>query len=47
MLDCVRQQLVDPDAFLKRVQDLYGTDTAAMDTLVFKDGQVFERYLSP
>jgi PAS domain S-box-containing protein len=43
----VLNQLADPDAFLKRVQSLYGTDAAAMDTLVFKDGRVFERHGFP
>jgi PAS domain S-box-containing protein len=47
LLDFVLEQLSDPDAFLKKVQSLYGTDAVDMDTLVFKDGRVFERYSSP
>ncbi len=47
LLDFVLKQLPDPDAFLKRVQSLYGTDTVAVDTLVFKDGRVFERHGFP
>ena len=47
LLDFVRKQLSDPDAFLERVQSLYGTDAVAMDTLVFKDGRIFERYSFP
>jgi PAS domain S-box-containing protein len=43
----VRQQLSDPDAFLKRTDSLYGTDAVSMDTLVFKDGRVFERRSFP
>jgi signal transduction histidine kinase len=43
----VLNQLSDPDAFLKRVQELYGTDTVAVDTLAFKDGRVFERHGFP
>ena len=47
LLDFVRYQLSDPDAFLKKVQSLYGTDALDMDTLAFKDGRVFERYSFP
>jgi PAS domain S-box-containing protein len=47
LLDFVLKQLSDPDAFLKKVQSLYGTDALDMDTLVFKDGRVFERYSFP
>ena len=43
----VLNQLSDPDAFLKRTDSLYGTDAVAMDTLVFKDGRVFERHSFP
>ena len=43
----VLNQLSDPDAFLKRVHELYGTDTVAVDTLVFKDGRIFERHGFP
>jgi len=47
LLDFVLKQLSDPDAFLKKVQLLYSTDAVEMDTLVFKDGRIFERYTSP
>ena len=43
----VLDQLSDPDAFLKRAHELYNTDTVAVDTLVFKDGRVFERHGFP
>ena len=43
----VLNQLADPDAFLKRVHELYGTDTEAVDTLVFKDGRILERHGFP
>ena len=46
-LNFVLEQLADPAAFLKRVNELYGTDTVAMDTLVFKDGRIFERHGFP
>ena len=47
LLDFVLDQLTDPDAFLRKVQVLYGSDAVDMDTLAFKDGRVFERYSSP
>jgi PAS domain S-box-containing protein len=47
LLDFVLKQLSDPDAFLTKVQSLYNTDAADMDTLAFKDGRVFERYSFP
>jgi PAS domain S-box-containing protein len=47
LLDFVRNQLSDPDAFLKKAQSLYGTDAVDMDTLAFKDGRIFERYGFP
>ncbi|MCX6905169.1 MAG: PAS domain S-box protein, partial [Verrucomicrobia bacterium] len=47
LLNFVLAQLQDPEAFLKKVQSLYGSDAVDMDTLLFKDGRVFERYSSP
>jgi signal transduction histidine kinase len=47
LLDFVQAQLSDPDAFLKKVHSLYGTDAVAMDTLAFKDGRIFERHGFP
>jgi len=41
------KQLADPDAFLKKLQSLDGTDDVARDTLVFKDGRIFERHGFP
>ena len=41
------KKLADPDAFLKRVQELYGTDAVSTDTLLFKDGRVIERHGFP
>ena len=47
LLDFVIDQLADPAAFLKRLQSLYNSDAVDMDTLVFKDDRVFERYSFP
>jgi signal transduction histidine kinase/ActR/RegA family two-component response regulator len=47
MLDFVLDQLVDPASFLNKVKLLYGTMQNDMDTLLFKDGRVFDRYSQP
>ena len=44
LLRHVLEQLADPGAFIAGVQRLYGGEDQASDTLVFKDGRVFERF---
>jgi diguanylate cyclase (GGDEF)-like protein/PAS domain S-box-containing protein len=47
-LACALDQLKDPDAFLKKVEQLYEQPEAeSFDTIYFTDGRVFERYSQP
>ncbi len=44
----VREQLVDPDAFVARIDELYNQpDAESLDVLEFLDGRVFERFSTP
>ena len=47
MLGFVLEQLVDPEDFLRKVKRLYGTPEINDDTILFKDGRLFERYSMP
>src|SRR5690606_10277814 len=47
-LTAVLDQLKDPDAFVRRVQELYQTPAAeSCDVVEFLDGRVYERYSQP
>ena len=47
LLDFAIEQLVDPQAFLDKVQELYNTTVEDHDTIEFKDGRIFERISYP
>ena len=47
MLSFVLDQLKEPDDFLSKVQNIYGTTKEDLDLLNFKDGRIFERYSRP
>jgi PAS domain S-box-containing protein len=47
LIQFILEQLVDPEAFLEKVQRLYQSEAEDFDTLAFKDGRIFERYSFP
>lgn len=46
-LDSVVDKLVDPDAFLARVREVYASRAPSHDELRLRDGRVFDRYGTP
>ena len=47
LLNCIMDQLSEPEAFLRKVQAFYESNEEDMDTVLFKDGRVYERYSTP
>jgi len=47
MLSYVLEQLMEPEAFLSKVKALYESSKEDVDTVLFKDGRVFERFSLP
>ena len=47
LIGFVLEQLDDPQAFLSKVKELYQSDREDLDTLMFKDGRMFERFSRP
>ncbi|MEI6786901.1 MAG: PAS domain S-box protein [bacterium] len=47
LLHHVLDQLINPQEFLEKVQDVYKSTEDSFDTLSFKDGRVFERLSRP
>ena len=43
----VSEELVDPESFLREVEDLHASDRSFQDELQFKDGRIFSRRSVP
>ncbi len=46
-LQAAQEQLVEPEAFIERVRELYKTRQKSREKLYFKDGRIFERFGTP
>jgi PAS domain S-box-containing protein len=47
LLEFVLDQLIEPQQFIKKVKELYNSPNEDRDTLIFKNGCVFERFSRP
>lgn len=47
LLNFVISQLINPSQFLDKVKQLYNSIEQDTDTILFKDGRIFERYSAP
>ncbi|MHA2006933.1 MAG: ATP-binding protein [Promethearchaeota archaeon] len=47
LLDCIADQLADPEIFKKKIQELRETSKNDFDMILFKDGRIFEQYSCP
>lgn len=47
LIGFVLEQLIDPEAFVSKVKELYNSSAESFDMLEFKDGRVFERFSCP
>jgi len=47
LVDYVMDQMEDPHAFVSKTAALYETEGIVFDTLLFKDGRMYERYSLP
>jgi diguanylate cyclase (GGDEF)-like protein/PAS domain S-box-containing protein len=46
-LDYLRQQLIEPEKFLKKIKELNDTEAVSIDSVKYKNGKIFECYTQP
>jgi signal transduction histidine kinase/ActR/RegA family two-component response regulator len=47
LIECVISQLVDPQGFVERIEELHRSSDKSQDVVEFRDGRVLERWSSP
>ncbi len=47
LLDSILDQIVDPQAFLEKIEELYVSYRTDLDTMTLKDGRIYERFTRP